>query len=151
MHRVGGLEKEDGTGNVSYEPENHQKMTNFRRQKVKNVAKEIGSAKVDGPEKGKLLVISWGGTYGACHTAVRRCQQAGKEVAHVHLRWVNPFPLNLGEIISNYDQVLVPELNTGQLSILIRNEYVVDAKPFNKVQGKPFRVGEVVAAIEELV
>ena len=151
MHRVGGLEKEDGSGNVSYEPANHQKMTNIRAQKVKNVANFIGPAEVDGPESGKLLVLSWGGTYGACHTAIRRCQAKGQSVSHVHLRWLNPFPKNLGEILSQFDQVLVPELNTGQLCRLIRNEFLVDAKPFNKVQGKPFRVEELTNAIEELL
>lgn len=151
MHRVGGLEKEDGTGNVSYEPANHQKMTEIRAQKVKNVANFIEPAEVDGPESGKLLVISWGGTYGACHTAIRRCQADGKSVSHVHLRWLNPFPKNLGQIISKFDQVMIPELNTGQLSRIIRAEFMVDAKPFNKVQGKPFRVEELTQAIEELL
>lgn len=151
MHRVGGLEKEDGTGNVSYEPANHQKMTDIRAQKVKNVANFIGPAEVDGPESGKLLVLSWGGTYGACHTAIRRCQAKGQSVSHVHLRWLNPFPKNLGDVLSSFDKVLVPELNTGQLCRLIRNEFLVDAKPFNKVQGKPFRVEELTNAIEELL
>ncbi len=151
MHRVGGLEKEDGSGNVSYEPANHQKMTDIRAQKVKNVANFVAPAELDGPKSGKLLVISWGGTYGACHTAIRRCQANGKSVSHVHLKWVNPFPRNLGDILSQFDKVLIPELNTGQLCKLIRSEYLVDAKPFNKVQGKPFRVGEVVDAIEELL
>lgn len=150
-HRVGGLEKEDGTGNVSYDPSNHQKMTDIRAQKVKNVADFIGPVEIDGADSGKVLVISWGGTYGACHTAIGRCQEKGHSVSHIHLRWLNPFPANLGEVISKFDQVLIPELNTGQLWRLIRNEYLVDAKPFNKVQGKPFRVGEVVHAIEELL
>lgn len=151
MHRVGGLEKDDGSGNVSYDPENHQKMTNLRAQKVKNVANFIDPAKVDGPESGKLLVISWGGTYGACHTAIQRCQAKGKSVSHIHLRWINPFPKNLGDLIAQFDNVLVPELNTGQLCRLIRNEFMVDAKPFNKVQGKPFRVEELTQAIESLL
>jgi 2-oxoglutarate ferredoxin oxidoreductase subunit alpha len=151
MHRVGGLEKEDGSGNVSYDPLNHQKMTDVRAQKVKNVADFVEPCEVDGPDSGKVLVLSWGGTYGACHTAIRRCQANGHAVSHVHLRWVNPFPRNLGEVLSKFDQVLIPELNTGQLRHLIRDEFLVDAKAFNKVQGKPFRVGEVVNAIEELL
>ncbi len=150
MHRVGGLEKQDGTGNVSYDAENHQKMVHIRAQKVANIAKVIPPQKVFGPSEGELLVISWGGTYGACHTAVNEAIQAGRAVAHCHLRHLNPFPSNLGEIISNYDSVLVPELNMGQLIQLIRHKYLVDAIGFNKVKGKPFSVGELLEKILEL-
>ena len=150
MHRVGGLEKQDGSGNVSYDPDNHQRMTEFRAQKIRNVANSVGPAVVEGDSSGKLLVISWGGTYGACHTAVNRCREAGKSVSHVHLRWLNPFPANLGELLSNFENVLVPELNTGQLRLLLRNEFMVDAKGLNKIKGKPFHVAELVEAIEPL-
>lgn len=150
MHRVGGLEKQDGTGNVSYDAENHQKMIHIRAQKVANIAKVIPPQTVFGPEKGELLVISWGGTYGACHTAVDEAIKAGRKVAHCHLRHLNPFPANLGDIISNYESVLVPELNMGQLIQLIRHKYLVDAIGFNKVKGKPFSVGELVEKILEL-
>ena len=150
MHRVGGLEKQDGTGNVSYDAENHQKMVHIRAQKVANIAKVIAPQKVFGPEKGELLVISWGGTYGACHTAVSEAIEAGRKVAHCHLRHLNPFPANLGDIISNYESVLVPELNMGQLIQLIRHKYLVDAIGFNKVKGKPFSVGELLEKILEL-
>jgi len=147
MHRVGGLEKEDGTGNVSYDPDNHQHMVETRAKKIAMAADFIDELEVDGPDKG-TLVLSWGGTYGACRTAVKTCQAKGQSVAHAHLRWINPFPRNLGEILKRYDKVLVPELNNGQLSLLIRDQFLIDAKGFNKIKGKPFAVGELVEAIE---
>jgi len=151
MHRIGGLEKQDITGNVNYEPANHQHMVNLRAKKVADIALDIPPQEVNGPAKGKLLVLSWGGTYGACATAVRETQELGVSVAHAHLRYLNPFPRNLGEILRNYDKVLVPELNRGQLRLLVRGEYLVDAIGLNKVQGKPFSVHEIVAKIHELV
>ncbi|QDU98200.1 2-oxoacid:acceptor oxidoreductase subunit alpha [Lignipirellula cremea] len=151
MHRVGGLEKDDITGNVSYDPHNHQHMTDVRQQKVDNIAKFVGPAKVDGPPSGDLLVLSWGGTYGACITAVRECQARSQSVAHCHLRWVNPFPENLGELLKQYKQVLIPELNMGQLRTLIRARYLTDAVGLNKVQGKPFHVSEIVEKINSLL
>ncbi|HRF02230.1 MAG TPA: 2-oxoacid:acceptor oxidoreductase subunit alpha [Pirellulaceae bacterium] len=144
MHRVGGLEKEDGTGNISYDPENHQKMVDIRATKVANVAKLVGPCEVDGPESGDLLVVSWGGTYGACMTAVRECRRQGHSVAHCHLRWLNPFPSDLGDVLRRYRRVLVPELNLGQLRMLLRARYLVDAQGYNKVKGKPFTVSELV-------
>ena len=144
MHRIGGLEKEDITGNVSYDPDNHQHMTNVRAQKVKNAQQLIGEQKVSGPESGDLLVVSWGGTYGACATAVQQCQSEGLSIAHTHLRWLNPFPANLGDILKQYKKVLVPELNTGQLRLLLRSEFMIDAEGYNKVKGKPFGVSELV-------
>jgi 2-oxoglutarate ferredoxin oxidoreductase subunit alpha len=151
MHRIGGLEKQDITGNVNYEPANHQHMVNLRAKKVADIALDIPPQEVNGPAKGKLLVLSWGGTYGACATAVRETQELGVSVAHAHLRYLNPFPRNLGEILRNYERVLVPELNRGQLKLLVRGEYLVDAIGLNKVQGKPFSVHEIVAKIHELV
>lgn len=150
MHRVGGLEKQDGTGNVSYDAENHQKMVHIRAQKVANIAKVIPPQTVFGPEAGELLVLSWGGTYGACHTAVAEALKDGRRVAHCHLRHMNPFPSNLGELLARYDSVLIPELNLGQLRMLIRSRYLVDAIGFNKVKGKPFSVTELVEKINEL-
>jgi 2-oxoglutarate ferredoxin oxidoreductase subunit alpha len=150
MHRVGGLEKQDGTGNVSYDAANHEKMTHIRAEKVANVAKIIPPQKVMGPESGELLVLSWGGTYGACHTAVQKALDAGRSVAHCHLRHMNPFPANLGQILGSYDSVLIPELNLGQLRTLIRAKYLVDAIGFNKVQGKPFSVGELLEQIQQM-
>ena len=148
-HRIGGLEKEDGTGNVSYDPENHQHMVNTRAQKVANVADVIDPIVVDGPEEG-LLVLSWGGTYGSCRTAVHTCRQNGTKVSHVHLRWLNPFPKNLGEVLAKFDKVLIPELNSGQLKMIISSEFDVDVEGFNKVKGKPFQVSEVVEKIQSL-
>lgn len=150
MHRVGGIEKEDGTGNISYDPENHQKMVNIRAQKVANAAKLLPPQKVIGPQSGELLVLSWGGTYGACLTATQQAQAEGRSVALAHIRYMNPFPSNLGEIISRYEKVLIPELNMGQLRMLIRNRYLVDAIGFNKVKGKPFAVSELTEKIAEL-
>lgn len=150
MHRVGGIEKEDGTGNISYDPENHQKMVNIRAQKVANAAKLLPPQQVVGPQSGELLVLSWGGTYGACLTAVQDAQADGCSVALAHIRYLNPFPSNLGEIISRYKQVLIPELNMGQLRTLIRSRYLVDAIGFNKVKGKPFTVSELHEKICEM-
>ena len=151
MHRIGGLEKQDGTGNVNYEPANHQHMIDTRAQKTENVAKLIDPVTVAGPASGDLLVLSWGGTYGACKTAVEVCQQQGLSVGHAHLRWVNPFPANLGEVIAKYKKVLIPELNLGQLRMLIRAKYLVDAVGLNKVQGRPFAISEVIAKIKQMV
>ncbi|RMF44134.1 MAG: 2-oxoglutarate ferredoxin oxidoreductase subunit alpha, partial [Planctomycetota bacterium] len=150
MHRVGGLEKQDGTGNVSYDPVNHEKMVRIRAQKVENVARMIPPQEVTGPESGELLVVSWGGTFGTCYTAVQQMQQAGRNVAHCHLRHLNPFPPNLEEILHRYDKVLVPELNSGQLRLLLRGKFLVDAIGLNKIQGRPFAVSELRAKIEEL-
>jgi 2-oxoglutarate ferredoxin oxidoreductase subunit alpha len=151
MHRIGGLEKQDITGNVNYEPENHQHMVNLRAQKVANVAFDIPLQTVDGPESGKLLVVSWGGTYGACATSVREVAARGVSIAHCHLRYMNPFPRNLREILGRYERVLIPELNRGQLRLLIRGEFLVDAVGLNKIKGKPFTVAEIVSKIEELL
>jgi 2-oxoglutarate ferredoxin oxidoreductase subunit alpha len=142
-HRVGGLEKQNITGNVNYEAKNHQEMVDLRAKKVADIAKELPPQEVEGPAKGKLLVLSWGGTYGSCRTAVRNLIAQGKSVAHAHLRHMNPFPANLPELFKNYETVLIPELNKGQLRLLIRGIYLVDAKGFNKVQGKPFTVSEL--------
>ena len=150
-HRLGGLEKSDTTGNVDYDPLNHEHMTRTRSAKVERVANAIADQEVEGAESGKLLVLSWGGTYGAVRTAVLNAQTEGKSVAHAHLRYLNPFPKNLGDVISRYDKVLIPELNTGQLRFVIRGRFLVDAVGLNKIQGKPFRVVEVFNKINELL
>jgi 2-oxoglutarate ferredoxin oxidoreductase subunit alpha len=149
MHRIGGLEKQDITGNVNYEPENHQHMVHTRAKKVENVASQIPLQEIEGPTTGDLLVLSWGGTYGACKTAVETCLEQGLAVAHAHLRWVNPFPRNLEKILRSYKKVLVPELNMGQLRTFIRAKYLVDAQGFNKVKGRPFAVQELVNEIRK--
>ncbi|MFI4875829.1 MAG: 2-oxoacid:acceptor oxidoreductase subunit alpha [Blastopirellula sp. JB062] len=151
MHRVGGLEKADGTGNVSYDPLNHQHMIDTRAKKVANVAQVIGPQEVMGEPAGDLLVLSWGGTYGACRTAATHLQAEGRKVSHAHIRWLHPFPSNLGEILRNFKQVLVPELNAGQLSMLIRNQYLIETIGLNKVQGKPFQVAEIYEKAKSLL
>jgi 2-oxoglutarate ferredoxin oxidoreductase subunit alpha len=150
-HRLGGLEKADRTGNVNYEPANHQHMTEVRRQKVANVAKTIPLQEVDGPESGDLLLVSWGGTYGAVRTAAQVARRKGQSVAHCHLRYINPFPSNLGEILKRYKKVIIPELNTGQLWVILRALFLVDAIGFNKVQGKPFLIHELTDKIDEVL
>lgn len=151
-HRIGGLEKEDITGNVSYDPENHQHMVKTRQEKVDRIADYIPLQQLDsGPEKGDVLVLGWGSTYGAIKSAAKELQAQGKSVAHAHLRYLRPFPRNLGEIISNYKHVLIPEINNGQLIKIIRDQYMVDAKGYNKIKGIPITRAELENAIEELL
>lgn len=150
-HRVGGLEKRDGTGNVEYSPENHEHMSDVRARKVENIAAFIPEQEVDGASSGDLLVLSWGGTYGSVRTAVRQAQKDGKSVTHAHLRYLNPFPKNLETLLKSFKKVLIPELNLGQLSLVIRSKYLVDAISYNKIQGKPFKVGEVYNKINDML
>ena len=150
-HRIGGLEKQDVTGNVSYDPENHDRMVRLRAQKVAGIAQDIPQLEVDDPDAARTLVLSWGGTYGPVAAGVRRVRARGKAVAHAHLRHLNPFPRNTGEIVRRYDKVLVPEINLGQLVKLVRAEFLVDATGFNLVRGIPFRASEVEQAIEAMV
>jgi len=150
-HRVGGLDKAPETGNVSYLPAHHQRMTDERAAKIQRLADVIPEQDVFGPKEGKLLVVGWGGTFGAIHAAVAQAQAKGLSVAHVHIRYINPFPRNLGYILQNYDQILVPELNMGQMATLLRDKYLVDVLTLNKVQGRPFKISEVSAKIDELL
>jgi 2-oxoglutarate ferredoxin oxidoreductase subunit alpha len=147
-HRIGGLEKAHVTGNVSYDPDNHQRMTELRQAKVSGIAKALPPLKVQGPDAGDLLVLGWGGTYGSIATAVQHARAKGKSVASAHLRHLSPMPANLGEVLKAYQKVLIPELNTGQLRLLIRGRFLVDARGLNKVQGKPFLVEEIEEAID---
>jgi 2-oxoglutarate ferredoxin oxidoreductase subunit alpha len=148
-HRLGGLEKEDVTGHVSYDPANHAHMVRLRAQKVANIAAAIPDLSVEGPEESDLLVVSWGGTYGAAAEAVRRAQRRGRRVAHALLRYLHPLPLNTGAVLRRHKMVLTPELNSGHLRRLLRAEFLVDVRGLNKVQGRPFLVGEVEEAIEK--
>lgn len=150
-HRIGGLEKADVTGHVSYDPINHEEMVHLRAAKVAGMAKSIPPAEVKGPDEGKLLVIGWGSSFGAISTAVEAMQARGASVTHVHLRHLNPFPPNLETLIHRFEKVLVPELNMGQLRSLLRDKFLVDAKGFNKVQGQPFRVSELLDKMEEVL
>jgi 2-oxoglutarate ferredoxin oxidoreductase subunit alpha len=151
MHRIGGLEKEDGSGNVSYDPKNHQHMIELRAKKIAGIADDIPPQELDGPETGRLLVVSWGGTFGACATAVHEAQQRGEAVTHCHLRYLNPLPRNLGDILRRFDTVLVPELNMGQLQLMLRTRYLIDTVGLCKVQGKPFTIHEVAAKLDEIL
>jgi 2-oxoglutarate ferredoxin oxidoreductase subunit alpha len=150
-HRIGGLEKEDVTGNVCYDPANHEHMVRTRAQKVADIANDIPELTVNGPAEGDLLVIGWGGTYGSIVTAVQRAQRKGHNVAQAHLRYLNPMPNNTAAVLKRYKKVLVPELNAGQLRMLLRGYFLVDAHGLNKVQGRPFLVSEIEQKIERLL
>jgi 2-oxoglutarate ferredoxin oxidoreductase subunit alpha len=150
-HRIGGIEKDFLTGNISYDPLNHEKQTKVRAEKVARVAQDIGELDLRGDESGDVLVLGWGGTYGALRTATEQMRSQGKRVSHAHLRWLSPLEPGLDRVIKNFKQVLVAELNMGQLRTLIRSKYLVDAIGLNKIQGLPFKVREVVAAIEQLL
>jgi 2-oxoglutarate ferredoxin oxidoreductase subunit alpha len=150
-HRIGGLEKESVTGNVSYDPSNHQLMTDTRAWKVANIANDIPPVEVDGEEDAKLLVLGWGSTYGSIRAAARRARLQGHKVATAHLRYLNPLPSNLGDVLRSYDKVLIPEMNTGQLLKVIRAEYLLNAVGLNKVAGEPFKVTEITEKILEMV
>ena len=151
-HRVGGLEKQDITGNISYEPENHQHMVKTRQAKIDMIANYIPDQQLDsGPDRGKVLVLGWGSTYGAIKSACADLQKEGLSVAHAHLRYVRPFPKNLGDIIKNYDKVLIPEINNGQLIKIIRDVYFVDAKGYNKIMGIPITKGELLVEIKKML
>ena len=150
-HRIGGIEKEDVTGNVSYDPENHERMVRLRAEKVARIADEIPPIVIDGEPAGDLLIVGWGSTRGAIMGAVRRKRAEGKKVSWVHLRYINPFPRDLGDILKRFNKVLVPELNTGQLALLLRAKYLVDVTTLSKVQGRPFMTLEIAAKIEEML
>ena len=150
-HRVGGLEKDYLTGNVSYDPQNHERMVKTRAAKVQAIQQDIPKTEILGDEKGDLLLIGWGGTYGAITQATRFMQGKGYKVSAIHLRHLNPLPPDLGSIMQRFGRVMVPELNNGQLIKVLRAEYLVDAVPLNKIQGKPFKVVEITAAIDELL
>lgn len=150
-HRIGGLEKWDVTGNVSYDPANHEHMVRTRAEKIRRIANELPPTKVHGEPQGELLIIGWGSTYGAIMTAVERVWAKGKKVSYVHLRHISPFPNDLGQIIKSFQTVLVPELNMGQLRLLLRGEYGLPITGLNKIEGRPFRVSEIERKIEELI
>jgi len=151
-HRIGGIEKQDGTGNVSYDPDNHQHMVKTRQAKVDLIANDIPEQQLDsGPEKGKILVLGWGSTYCAIKSAVAELQSRGESVSHAHLRYIRPFPRNLGQMLKNFDTILIPEINNGQLIKIIRDQFLVDAKGYNKVMGVPITKTELVMKLEELL
>ena len=150
--RIGGIEKQLNTGHINYEAANHQAMTEIRRDKVQAVADSIPDQTVSqGQAGGKLAVVGWGSTFGPIHQAVRRARNKGLDVSHIHIRHIWPLPKNLGDLLKSFEKVLVPEMNTGQLKTVLRDQYLVDARPLNKVSGQPFRIAEIEAAIEEIV
>lgn len=149
-HRIGGLEKDATTGNVSYDPDNHETMTQIRARKISGIAADIPELEVFG-EGSDLLVLGWGSTYGAIRTAVKRVQATGKQVSHAHLRHLNPFPSNLGDVLDRFDRILIPEINTGQLSMLIQAKFLVPTIGYNRVQGLPMKAREIEATIHEIL
>jgi 2-oxoglutarate ferredoxin oxidoreductase subunit alpha len=151
-HRIGGLEKQHETGNISYDAENHEFMVHMRESKVQKIADYIPEQHVDtGNTKGKLLILGWGSTFGSIKTAVLEARAKGYDVSHAHLRYIKPFPKNLGELLYSFDQVMIPEMNNGQLVKVIRDKYMIPAIPFNKIQGQPFTAGEIFEKIESLL
>jgi 2-oxoglutarate ferredoxin oxidoreductase subunit alpha len=151
-HRVGGLEKQDVTGNISYDSDNHQHMVKTRQEKVDRIAQYIPEQTLDsGPDNGKVLVLGWGSTYGSIKSAVHDLQLEGHAVSHAHLRYLRPFPRNLGDILKRFDKVLVPEINNGQLVKIIRDQFLVDAQAYNKIMGVPITKGELVEVIRGIL
>ena len=150
-HRVGGLEKEEGTGNVSYETANHQYMTDMRAWKIANIANDIPPLEVEGEKKSDTLVLGWGSTYGSVTQAVRRLNSDGVKVASANLMYLNPFPDNTGDVLKKYKKIIIPELNTGQLLKLIRERFLIDAVGINKVEGVPFTADELKEKIKEKI
>lgn len=150
-HRIGGIEKENETGNISYDPENHEFMVKLRQEKVDRVANYVPEQKIDnGKEKGKILVLGWGSTYGSIKTAVKECIEAGIDVSHAQVKYMSPLPKNLGSILKNFDKVLIPEMNNGQFSKVIRDKFLIPTINFNKIKGTPFSSGELKQKIQEL-
>jgi 2-oxoglutarate ferredoxin oxidoreductase subunit alpha len=150
-HRIGGLSKRDGTGNVSYAPQDHERMVSVRAEKVARLARVIPSQTVYGASEGSLLVLGWGSTYGAIRTAVDEARREGVPVSQAHLRYLNPFPANLGEVLARFDRVLLPEMNMGQLALLLRARFGREIISLPKVQGRPFSVREIRERIEQLI
>jgi 2-oxoglutarate ferredoxin oxidoreductase subunit alpha len=151
-HRIGGIEKADGAGTISYDPDNHDRMVRLRQAKIDGIAADIGPLQVDDPDgQAKVLVLGWGSTYGSIGAAVRRVRVAGGSVAQAHLRHLSPFPANLAEVLSGYDKVLVPEINLGQLALLLRGRFLVDVISYNRVRGLPFRAAELAEVIQDVI
>ena len=151
-HRVGGIEKENETGNISYDPDNHEFMVKMREAKIQKIADYIPEQKFDqGNEKGKLLIIGWGSTYGSIKTAVKESIEEGLEVSHIHIKYLNPLPKNIGSIIKNFEKILIPEMNNGQLIKVLRDKFLVDAIAYNKIKGMPFTAAEIKNKIVEVL
>lgn len=150
-HRIGGLEKANITGNVDYDPDNHDKMVRLRTDKIKNIENDIPDLEVYGEDEGELLVLGWGGTYGTILEAVNKSREAGYKVSQAHLNYLVPFPKNTGEVLSHFKKILIPEINLGQLARIIRSEYLIPVEQFNLVRGLPFKVSDIAGKIIELL
>ena len=150
-HRIGGLEKEDGSGNVNYEPNNHHFMVTLRAEKITRIVNDIKPCRIIGDDSGDLLILSWGSTRGACRAGLQKLLAAGKKVSHLHLRWVNPLPQELGEILTRFERILIPEINLGQLAKIIRAEYLIEPHQINIVRGRPFLSRDIINAVNELI
>jgi 2-oxoglutarate/2-oxoacid ferredoxin oxidoreductase subunit alpha len=142
-HRIGGLEKANITGMVSYDPDNHDLMIKLRAQKIKNIVKDVPDLEVYGEQEGELLVVGWGGTYGAISESVRNVRKLGYKVSQAHFKYLNPFPKNTEEVLKRFKKIIVPEINLGQLSKLIQSEFMIPVRPFNIVRGLPFRTSDI--------
>jgi len=152
LHRIGGIEKDFNSGHISYDPDNHDKMCRTRAAKVAGIADDIPEQKIEiGNDTGKLLVLGWGSTYGAIREAVQRCRDRGLDVSHAHVKYINPFPKNLGELLKRFERVLIPEMNLGQLVKVIRTEYLIPAESFPKVKGQPFKIDEIEDKIRQMM
>ena len=148
-HRIGGIEKAPGSGNIDYSPEAHAEMTRLRAQKVANVADSIPDQDVCiGATSGKLAIVGWGSTFGPIHQAVRRARMKGQDVSHIHIRHIAPMPKNMSVLLKGFDHIIVPEMNSGQLKTILRDQFLVDARPLNKVSGHPFKIAEIAEAID---
>ena len=151
-HRIGGIERDADTSHISYDPENHDRMTRIRAERIEKIAEFIPPQSVDaGEDSGPLAMVGWGSTYGAISKAVEACRADGLEVSHIHLRWLSPLPANLGDLLNGFDRVVVPEVNAGQLVHVLRSRLGVQAEGLNRVTGRPFRIREIVAAIRSSV
>ena len=151
-HRIGGIEKADVTGDISYDPDNHDRMVRLRQAKIDGIAADVPPLEVDDPDgAARVLVLGWGSTFGSIGAAVRRARNAGHSVAQAHLRHLNPFPPNLGDVLRRYDKVLLPEINLGQLALLLRGRFLVDVISYNQVRGLPFRAAELAGVIEDVI
>ncbi|MFL6175164.1 MAG: 2-oxoglutarate ferredoxin oxidoreductase subunit alpha, partial [Ornithinibacter sp.] len=155
-HRIGGLEKADGSGNISYDPGNHDRMVRLRQAKIDGIANDIPPLVADDPrgpdgDGAKVLVLGWGSTYGSIAAAVRRVRKAGGQVAQAHLRHLNPFPANIAEVLKSYDKVLVPEINLGQLTLLLKGKFLIDVISYNRVRGLPFKAEELAGVIQDVI
>jgi 2-oxoglutarate ferredoxin oxidoreductase subunit alpha len=150
-HRIGGLEKEDGSGNVSHDSANHEKMVSLRQQKVNGIANDIPEAVVEGDQEGETLLLSWGSTYGAARTAFEKLKANGTNISFVHLRYLNPFPKNLGDVLKRFHRVIVPELNSGHLQWMLQAKFLKPITGIHKIQGRPFKSVELVDKITSLL